>query len=195
LESKSKARGPSLKDGWGKTAGQEKPNPKSSQMKEGPAKAGVQYFETFALLPPMRDVGEMRDFGRKKAEIARFEAAYREIVTPTYFTQTYPRIQKALDKAIDSSQVLSQVPQEELEAYLASKPELSKNFLEDIAVWEGIRGMSAALIDQTTQGNEALVYLEQRVTDEVSGKSQKGKLVLHVIKFKGKWRVNAREDE
>lgn len=192
LESKAKARGPSLIDKWGNTAPEER-GEGSKGLAEGPGKVAVQFFEAFTLLPPSRDVKEMRGLCQRQADVDRFKKTYRSLTTSDFYQRSYPIIEKAVDRGMSASTVLSNVPLEELEAYLASKPALAKDFTESMSAWEMIRQTSATLLDQKVLGNESLIKVEQVQTDPVTFKTTKKMVLMYVVKQGKAWRIDAIE--
>lgn len=193
LESQAKSRGPSLKDKWG-VSGQAEKGQGSRNLPEGPGKVSVQFYESFALLPPIRDIKEMRTLNLKRAEVARFKASLQNLLTPEFFQSLYPRMAKGIDQAMEGSEALSKIPAEEFERYVASKPDLAQSFTEKIAVWEEMRSVSATLLEQEMHGGEALVALEVLSTDPLTNKTGKNKVLLHLVRVGvNKWKIAQRQ--
>lgn len=190
LEAQSKPRGPSLKDGWN-TPGVGAATKNSLKMAEGPAKVGVQFFECFSLLPPIRDVKELATLHNRQSEIDRFHVAYLSNVTPELGERSYPLIASHIDHVVQASTMFSNVPVEELERYVASKPEVGKHFTEAMVSWETMRSSSASVVNQEVRGPEALVEVEQKITNPATGKVKSTHYLLKLVQQMGKWKVAA----
>lgn len=193
LEANAKSRGPSLKDKWGVT-GQAERGKGSRGLPEGPGKVSVQFYEAFALLPAIRDLKEYRTLNLRTSEVARFKSTLQGLCTPRMFQSFYPAFEKAVDQAMQGSLVLSKVPAEEFDQYVASKPDLAKKFTENIALWEEMRSSSATLLDQELAGNQALVVLEILRTDPITNQTAKNKAMMHLVKVGvNQWKVAERQ--
>ena len=188
LEAQSKPRGPSLKDGWN-TPGVATTAKNSLKMSEGPAKVGVQFFECFSLLPPIRDVKEMAALHNRQSDIDRFHVAYLSNVTPELGERAYPLVAGQIDRVIQASTMLSSVPVDELERYVASKPEVGKRFTESMVSWESMRSSTAKVLNQEVRGPQALVEVEQKTTNPATGQVKSTHYMLKLVQQMGKWKV------
>ena len=188
LEAKAKVRGPSLRDHWGSATAEKGEG--SRGLPEGPGKVAVQFFETFGQLPPARDVRELRGLCQRKSDFARFWRTYESIVTPTLYSKSAPTIKEAIEETVSVSTLLSAIPPEELEQYLASKPEMSQRFLKNLSAWEVLRSGSATFLDQEVRGSQALVNLEQILIDPVTQETEKNNLVVLLIRSGRTWKVS-----
>ncbi|MBS2036425.1 hypothetical protein JST97_15650 [bacterium] len=193
MESNAKSRGPSLKDKWGVT-GQAEKGQGSRSLPDGPGKVSVQLYEAFGLLPAIRDLKEYRTLNLKSAEVARFKSALQNLCTPELFQKIYPRMEKSIEQAMQGSLALSQVPADEFERYVSSKPELAKKFTENIAAWEELRSFSATLLEQKSDGRQAIVMLEVLHTDPLTNQTTKNKVLLALIRAGvNRWKIAERE--
>ncbi len=137
---------------------------------------------------------EYRTLGLKTAEVARFKSTLQNLCTPEMFQRTYPVLEKVVDRAVQGSLALAKIPAEEFDQYIASKPDLAKQFTENIALWEVIRSSSATLLEQKQVGNEALVMLEVLLNDPLTNQTTKKKALMHLIKVGvNKWKIAERE--
>lgn len=193
MEANAKSRGPSLKDKWGVT-GQAEKGKGSRSLPEGPGKVAAELYETFALLPAVRDIKEYRSLNLKSAEVARFKMAVQNLCTPEMFSKFYPRLEQGVQQAMQGSLALSEIPPEELEQYLAHKPELAKKFTQNIAAWEEMRSFSATLLEQKSDGRQAMVMLEVLHTDPLTNQTSKNKVLLLLVRAGvNKWKIAERQ--
>lgn len=192
LESGARARIPSLKDQWGQSGPTRKHTPTDPA---GPARVGVQVFDSYSLLPPIRDLLELRSFSVHQADLARFRSRLNELCSPPVAQQLYAPIALVAEKALEASRQLSDFPAEEFEAAMASKPELAESFLPNVAEWEAARNFSAEVVEEKSSGRSGQVTLLLTQVDPLSRKTSQRLVGLNLSRqANARWRVTSVRD-
>jgi hypothetical protein len=183
------ARLVSLKDTWGnKAPAAAAVKSGNSEVPEGAAQAAVAYFAQMSMLPPMRDLAELRDLCRHQADIDRFQASFKNSVTADYYASSWPQFEEGINKAMEGSTVMNGLPAGQLEAAIAADPKLREKFEGAITIWEAMRASSATYISQRVDGDDAQVTVEiHSITQE--GKPMKEMGIMHLVKQGDRWKV------
>jgi hypothetical protein len=141
-----------------------------------------------SMLPPMRDLAELRDLCRHQADIDRFQASFKNSVTADYYASSWPKFEEGINKAMEGSTVMNGLPAGQLEAAIAADPKLREKFEGAITIWEAMRASSATYISQRVDGDDAQVTVEiHSITQE--GKPMKEMGIMHLVKQGDRWKV------
>ena len=192
LQSNSKARAPSLLSKWGSDDNSAKAED-GQGLPEGPGKVCIQYLTAFSLLPPMRDLKEARGFGTRQADFERHRQRLESLMTPECFKETYAEMAEEFKNCRQAAARLSSLPLDQLEACVASNPEMSKKFLKVFSEWELLRATSAKLVHEDVRGETAVVTVDTNLGTETNQPKTSKRMLFRLVRgADGAWKIRGR---
>lgn len=155
----------------------------------------MQIFESYSLLPPIRDLKELRSFAVHQADLARFRARLNELCAASIASQLYRPIADLAEKALEASSRLSEFPAEEFEALMASKPEMAEGFLANVSEWEAARNFSADVVDERSATRTGQVTLLVTQVDPLTHRPSQRLFRFSLLRADGRhWKVTGLQD-
>jgi hypothetical protein len=154
-----------------------------------PGKAALQFYKNFALLPPIRDMKELRDFSSHEADLDHFKKAYRASVTPEYYAATWPELVHFMAEMMEASSRIAQVPAAEIDRAMASDAQLREKCEVVMKAWEGIRRLSATFVSERKEGEGAVVTVRVYIVNGKTGRSRTERAGMHMVHEDLAWKV------